>query len=219
MSPDDYLLDLARGERIGLAEAVYCLSKSPGQVAAVVAHAQAEEMRLLLTRLSSDKAALLPSESRAALNYDPESCTAVLGPIPRPSGEARVAIVSGGTSDVPAVREASRTLGFHGEASTLFTDVGVAGLWRLLERRDEIAAHRVVIAVAGMEGALFSVLGGLIGNPLIALPTSTGYGVTEGGNAAMSSALGSCAPGVVAVNIDNGYGAACAALRILNHEQ
>lgn len=217
MSPNDYLLDLAREERIGVSEAVYCLSKSPEQVAAIVDHAQAEGLRLLLTRLSSDKAALLPPESRAALNYDPASGTAVLGPIPQASGEASVAIVSAGTSDVPAAREASRTLEFHGETSTLFTDVGVAGLWRLLERREEIATHRVVIAVAGMEGALFSVLGGLIGNPLIAVPTSTGYGVTEGGNAAMYSALGSCSPGVVAVNIDNGYGAACAALRVLKH--
>ena len=97
--------------------------------------------------------------------------------------------------------------------------MGVAGLWRLLERRQAIATHPVVIAVAGMEGAIFSVLGGLIGSTLIAVPTSTGYGVTAGGEIALGSALGSCAPGVVAVNIDNGYGAACAALRVLNTGQ
>jgi NCAIR mutase (PurE)-related protein len=216
MPPEDYLLDLARGERIGLAEAVYCRSKSSEQIAAAIAHAAAEGLRLLLTRLEPDKEALLPSEARAALAYDPVSRTGSVGPAPQPDGEARVAIVSAGTSDAPVAREAARTLAFHGQASTAFSDVGVAGLWRLLERRPAIGAHPVVIAVAGMEGALFSVLGGLIGSVLIAVPTSTGYGVTAGGNAALHSALGSCAPGVVSVNIDNGYGAACAALRILN---
>ena len=216
MPPENYLLDLARGERIGLEEAVYCSSKSPEQIAAVIAHAAAEKMRLLLTRLEPDQESLLPPEAREALEYDPVSRTGILGPSPQPDGEARVAIVSAGTSDAAVASEAARTLAFHGRASTSFTDVGVAGLWRLLERRRAIAAHPVVIAVAGMEGALFSVLGGLIGNVLIAVPTSTGYGVTRGGDAALHSALGSCAPGVVSVNIDNGYGAACAALRVLN---
>jgi hypothetical protein len=108
-----------------------------------------------------------------------------------------------------------RTLAFHGVAGELHADLGVAGLWRLLERRPVIAAADVVIAVAGMEGALFTVLGGLVGSPIVAVPSATGYGVTAGGTTALRAALGSCAPGMVAVNIDNGYGAACAALRIL----
>jgi hypothetical protein len=114
------------------------------------------------------------------------------------------------------VAEIERTLAFHGQAATPFLDCGVAGLWRLLEQRAAIAAHPVVIAVAGMEGALFSVLGGLVGGLLIAVPASVGYGVAAGGRAALQAGLASCAPGVVVVNIDNGYGAACAALRALH---
>ncbi|MPT24476.1 MAG: nickel pincer cofactor biosynthesis protein LarB, partial [Starkeya sp.] len=129
--------------------------------------------------------------------------------------EARIAVVAAGTSDLPVAREVVRTLAFNGQGARLVADVGVAGLWRLMERIEEIRACRVVIAVAGMEGALFSVLGGLVAAPVIAVPTSVGYGVAEGGRAALTSALASCAPGVVAVNIDNGFGAACAALKML----
>ena len=106
-------------------------------------------------------------------------------------------------------------MAFEGEATTLVLDVGVAGLWRLTERLDEIRRHRVVIAVAGMEGALFSVLGGLVAAPVIAVPTSIGYGVGAGGRTALDAALASCASGLAVVNIDNGFGAAHAALRIL----
>ena len=112
-------------------------------------------------------------------------------------------------------REAVRALAFAGYQAPLIADVGVAGLWRLMQRIDEIRSHRVVIAVAGMEGALFSVLAGLVAAPLIATPTSVGYGVAAGGRAALNSALASCAAGLTCVNIDNGFGAACAALRIL----
>jgi NCAIR mutase (PurE)-related protein len=126
-----------------------------------------------------------------------------------------VAIVAGGTSDARVAREASRTLAFEGEEATLVVDVGVAGLWRLMERIDEIRRHRVVIAVAGMEGALFSVLGGLVASPVVAVPTSVGYGVGAGGQTALNAALASCASGLTVVNIDNGFGAAHAALRIL----
>ncbi len=123
--------------------------------------------------------------------------------------------MTGGTGDLPVALEAARTLAFHGETAERHMDVGVAGLWRLLERRGRLSTFPVIIAVAGMEGALFSVLGGLVGSVVVAVPSSTGYGVTAGGTAALHAALGSCAPGIVAVNIDNGFGAACAALRIL----
>jgi hypothetical protein len=112
--------------------------------------------------------------------------------------------------------EVLRTLAYHGQSALHVADVGVAGLWRLLERVEELRKMSVVVVVAGMEGALFSVVGGLVPGVVIALPTSVGYGVASGGRAALSSALASCAPGVVAVNIDNGYGAACAAMRVLN---
>lgn len=130
-------------------------------------------------------------------------------------GCATVALVAGGSSDVPVLREAERTLEFHGVASRAFIDVGVAGLWRLTQQLPAIAACPVVIAVAGMEAALPTVLAGLIPSSIIAVPTSVGYGVATGGDAALNAILASCAPGLVAVNIDNGYGAACAALRVL----
>ena len=149
------------------------------------------------------------------LDYDAASQTAFFGKPPKPTAPPQIAIVAAGTSDTPAAREALRTLTFHSQGATLIMDVGVAGLWRLQARLDEIRTHRVVIVVAGMDGALVSVLGGLIAAPLIAVPTSTGYGAARGGETALAAALASCAPGVLACNIDNGYGAACAAIRIL----
>ena len=128
---------------------------------------------------------------------------------------ARVAILTGGSSDVATSREAARTLEYYGHASLHIPDVGVAGIWRLLDRIHEIRPMRVVIVAAGMEGALPSVVAGLVPGVVVALPTSVGYGVSAGGHAALTSALASCAPGLVTVNIDNGYGAACAALRVL----
>jgi NCAIR mutase (PurE)-related protein len=127
-----------------------------------------------------------------------------------------VAIVAGGTSDAAVAREAARTLAFEGEEATLVLDVGVAGLWRLTERLDAIRTHRVIIAVAGMEGAIFSVLTGLVAAPVLAVPVSVGYGVGAGGQVALNAALASCASGLSVLNIDNGFGAAHAALRILN---
>jgi NCAIR mutase (PurE)-related protein len=206
----DLVPDHARAARIGLPEAVFCEGKSDAQLAAIIAAAPGP---LLLTRL--DAARLAGIAGADALDHDPLSRTGFLGSVPEPAGAARVAVVTAGTSDVAVAAEAERTLRFHGEASARFADIGVAGLWRLLERRDALAAYPVVIAVAGMEGALFSVLGGLVPGLLIAVPSAVGYGVGRGGRTALRAALSSCAPGVVVVNIDNGYGAACAALRAL----
>jgi pyridinium-3,5-biscarboxylic acid mononucleotide synthase len=125
-----------------------------------------------------------------------------------------VAIVMAGTSDLPVGRETARTLAFAGQPFREYTDIGVAGLWRLLEKIEDIRSSPVVIVAAGMDAALVSVVGGLVSSPVIALPTSVGYGVAEGGATALHAALASCAPGISVVNIDNGYGAACAALRI-----
>ena len=212
----DFKLDWDRIARTGTAEAVLCDGKSTPQVDAIVAHAQQLNRRLLLTRLAPERFAALAV--RDALDYDDVSRTAILGALPVPTGPARVAIVSGGTSDVPVALEAARTLAFQGEASTRFVDVGVAGLWRLMEHLDEIRAHRIVIAVAGMEGAIFSVLTGLVASPVIAVPTSVGYGVAAGGQAALYAALASCASGLAVVNIDNGFGAAHVALRMLGQD-
>ena len=150
------------------------------------------------------------------MNYDPVSETGFFQFAQTPRNSGRVAIVTAGTSDARIAREASRTLAFNGEAATLFFDVGVAGLWRLSSRLDEIKTHPIVIAVAGMDAALISVLGGLIPSILIGVPTSTGYGAARGGETALGASLSSCAPGVTISNIDNVYGAACAALRALH---
>ncbi|SNB61407.1 hypothetical protein SAMN07250955_102223 [Arboricoccus pini] len=213
-----FVHDADRLARLGLTEAIFCGSKSAAQIEHIL-DSVGPTLPLLLTRLEPIKFDELPARLRHQLDYDRLSHTAILAGPPPPTGDAAIAIVSGGTSDAPVAQEAGRTLAFHGHACTMIEDVGVAGLWRLLERQALIGRHRIIIAVAGMEGALFSVLGGLVALPIIAVPTSTGYGVTTGGMTALHSALGSCAPGLTVVNIDNGYGAACAAIRILNSQR
>jgi len=212
---DEFVLDEARERRIGLSEAVYCAGKSAEQIAAILDFAGERGTALLLTRLSAETLPRLPDAQAAALDYDPVSRTAFFGAVTAPVGTAEVAVVTAGTSDVPVAREVARTLFFEGRRTLEITDVGVAGLWRLMRRADELRAMRVVIVAAGMDAALPSVIGGLVPGLVIAVPTSVGYGVAEGGGAALGAALASCAPGIVVVNIDNGYGAACAAVRAL----
>lgn len=211
---DEFTLDFARPERIGLEEAVFAAGKSPAQIDAILAAADARGARFLVTRLDPDRHAALTYRDR--LDYCPVSRTAVFGEAKPVAGPSRIAIVAAGTSDVPVAREAERTLAYQGHATTLIADVGVAGLWRLTRRIEEIRAHPVVICAAGMDAALPSVLGGLVAGAVIAVPTSVGYGVAEGGRAALDAVLASCAPGIAVVNIDNGYGAACAAMRLLH---
>jgi NCAIR mutase (PurE)-related protein len=208
----EFVLDQRRAARIGFGEAVFCAGKSAQQIAAILDGARVPH---LLTRLDEEKFGRLPEVWQRELDYDPVSATAYFGaPVPC-AGPAQVAIVTAGTSDVPVAREALRTLAFQGREARLIADVGVAGLWRLLRRVDELAAMRVVIVAAGMDAALPSVVGGLVPGVVIAVPTSVGYGVAAGGHAALNAILASCAPGIAVVNIDNGYGAACAALRVL----
>jgi pyridinium-3,5-biscarboxylic acid mononucleotide synthase len=207
--------DFQRRERIGLSEAVFCLGKTPQQIVEAIVSAETGGMSLLLTRLAPEVFATLPSPAQAALDYDPSSRTAIRGLWRSPQGEPVVAVVTAGTSDLPVAREASRTLAFYGLPAREIADVGVAGLWRILKHEDELRRYPAVIVVAGMEGALFSVVGGLVRGVVIAVPTSTGYGAARAGETALHAALASCAPGVVTVNIDNGYGAACAAIRVL----
>jgi len=214
--PRDITFDFDRQARIGLGEAVFCSGKSPAQIARIAAAVEGRAMPLLLTRMDSPTFAALPGELRAAIDYDAVSRTGIFGPWMPPAGRSRVAVVTAGTSDLPVAREAVRTLAFYGQAALEVHDVGVAGLWRLLRHEESLRQHDVVIVVAGMEGALFSVVGGLVPAAVVAVPTSTGYGVARAGETALHAALASCAPGLVAVNIDNGYGAAAAAIRILN---
>jgi NCAIR mutase (PurE)-related protein len=215
MNGPDFVLDLPRTQRLGFPEAIYCLHKSPAQIEDILDFARREGRALLLTRLDPARHAALAAPARAGLDYDPVSATAWLGQ-PAPSGAAaRTAIVTAGTSDIPVAREAARTLRFSGHACDEVADVGVAGLWRLLARIEELRRYAVVIVCAGMDAALPSVVGGLVPGLVIAVPTSVGYGVAAGGRAALDAMLASCAPGVAVMNIDNGYGAACVALRVL----
>ena len=214
-APNAITLDLERRARIGIEEAVLCESKTPEQLAEILRRADEAGRSLLLTRLDAAHRDTLPAALAERIDYEALSRTGFFGTVAAPSGAARVAIVSAGTSDQPVSREAARTLAYHGHPSVEIGDVGVAGLWRLMDRIDEIRAFPVVIVAAGMDAALPSVLGGLVPGMVIAVPTSTGYGIAKGGATAMMAMLASCAPGVAVVNIDNGYGAACAALRAL----
>lgn len=208
----DIRLDWQRAERTGVPEAVFCAGKSTAQIAEIIGEAGDAGRSMLLTRLSEDRHADLANPN---LDYDPVSQTAILDHGLPQLADRGAAVVAAGTSDAPIAHEARRTLEFSGVLAPAYVDCGVAGLWRLTEVAEQLADRRIVIAVAGFEGALFSVLAGLIAAPVIAVPTSVGYGVSADGKAALSSALATCAPGVTTVNIDNGYGAATAALKIL----
>ncbi len=211
----DIMLDFAREARTGLDEAVFCSGKSVAHIAEILRQVESRSGRILLTRLDQEQFSALPDSQQKQIDYEPLSRTGYFsGPHPRAKTK-RVAVVAAGTSDVVVAREAARTLAYYGELPTEITDVGVAGLWRLLERLEEIRTMQVVIAVAGMDAALPTVIGGLLSAPVIGVPTSVGYGASEGGNTALKAMLASCSPGLTVTNIDNGYGAACAALRIL----
>jgi NCAIR mutase (PurE)-related protein len=206
-------VDMDRAARTGDPEVVYGAGKTPDQVVGILRalHEKHPERAVLATRLSDATidvvARALPD---AAIDVVARAVT--LGPLPEPRGV--VAVISAGTSDAPVAAEASLTIRVHGAGVDRIEDVGVAGLHRLLGVRDRIAAADCLVVVAGMEGALPSVVGGLTGVPLVAVPTSVGYGASFGGLAALLGMLNSCAPGVTVVNIDNGYGAGVFAARV-----
>jgi len=213
----DFTLDFDRLRRVGFPEVVLAQGKSAAQISEICRQlSRAHDV--LVTRLTpeawSDLSAL-PLPGRAS--YDPRSATLHLSVgKPMPKAEGTVAIVTAGTSDTTVAEEARRTLEYLGVSSTLVPDVGVAGVLRLLSRLEEIEAADVVVVVAGMEASLFSVVAGLVGRPILAVPTSGGYGAALSGIASLLSAINSCANGVTAVNIDSGYAAAMAAYRILS---
>lgn len=216
MSGEDVVFDYHRAERIGLDEAVFCAGKSVQQITTILDNADARGAGLLLTRLDAGVLAELPSQLSEKIDYHTPSKTAFFGALRPVTVTAKVAIVAAGTSDTPVAYEAVRTLRHAGVEADLIADVGVAGLWRLTSRIEQIRQYPIVIAVAGMDAALASVLGGLVPGALICVPTSVGYGAAEGGRTALNAMLASCAPGITVCNIDNGYGAASAALRILH---
>ncbi|MEM7446456.1 MAG: nickel pincer cofactor biosynthesis protein LarB [Pseudomonadota bacterium] len=208
---DEFQIDFDRDKRLGFGEAIFCAGKSVTQIRAILEDAKQRQKSLLLTRCAPEMAAALGPP----LDYDEVSQTAFFGSAVEVSDIPRIAIVAAGTSDVPVAREAERTLRFNGHRARMILDVGVAGLWRLQARLPEIRKAAIVMAVAGMDAALPTVLGGLVPQPIIGVPTSIGYGATRGGETALMAMLSSCAPGLTVVNIDNGYGAACAALRMI----
>jgi NCAIR mutase (PurE)-related protein len=211
----DVMLDFARDARTGLEEAVLCSSKSIDHLSVILEQVQEKGRHMLLTRLLPEQLAGLSQRHRDAIDYEPLSRTGFFGGAHELRTQTRIAVVAAGTSDTAVSREAARTLRFYGEPAAQISDVGVAGLWRLLERVEEIRTMKVVIAVAGMDAALPTVIAGLVSSVVIGVPTSVGYGVASGGETALRAMLASCAPGLTVTNIDNGYGAACAAMRIL----
>ncbi|MBP8809079.1 MAG: nickel pincer cofactor biosynthesis protein LarB [Kofleriaceae bacterium] len=208
----DAMIDRARAARTGVPEVVLGEWKTAEQIATIVAGLAAGGAGALATRCSPDKAAHVCRAVEGA-RYHELARAIVVAPAAPPDPAGAVAIACAGTSDLPVAEEAAVTAAFLGAEVHRVVDVGVAGLHRLLARLDELRAVDALIVVAGMEGALPSVVAGLVDAPLFAVPTSVGYGVSAGGLVAMAAMLSSCAPGVAVVNIDNGFGAAVAAVR------
>lgn len=208
-------VDLHRAVRQGVPEVIYGAGKTAEQIIGIVEQLRANgQTKLLITRLDADKADAVGRVCE--LEYHREANLAILGGKAEPDGLGTVVVASGGTSDMPVAEEAALTAEAYGNAVVRVYDVGVAGLHRLLSQLDTLMRASVVIAVAGMEGALASVVGGLVDCPVIAVPTSVGYGASFHGVSALLSMLNSCASGVSVVNIDNGFGAGFLASRI-NH--
>jgi NCAIR mutase (PurE)-related protein len=208
-------LDHHRALRQGFPEVVYGASKSPDQVRTICAHLAAKGEGFLVTRAGPETQSLLASEWPAAEVNALARTVFLRGATPVPRDDRAVAVLTAGTSDLPVAEEAAVTLDAFGHRVVRVTDVGVAGIHRILARREALHEAAVVIVVAGMDGALPSVVGGLVRSPVIAVPTSVGYGAAFGGLAPLLTMLNSCAAGVTVCNIDNGFGAAVAAARIL----
>ncbi len=206
-------VDTGRAARTGDPEVVYGAGKTPQQVVEIlrVLHEAHPERAVLATRLTDDAVDAVVAALPEAV-VEPVARAVTLGPMPAARGT--VVVVAAGTSDAPVASEAALSARVHGAGVQVITDVGVAGLHRLLAVREDLLAADCLVVVAGMEGALPSVVGGLVGVPIVAVPTSVGYGASFGGLAALLAMLNSCAPGVSVVNIDNGYGAGVFAARV-----
>ena len=206
-------VDLHRSLRKNFPEVIYGQGKTPRQVVSIAEKIVLHEKRVLVTRITAEHARLFRKKFRRAVHHEAARCLS-LDEKPLPKRPGIVAVICAGTSDLPVAEEAAVTADIMGNRVERCYDVGVAGLHRLLGRLDGIRRANVVIAVAGMEGALPSVVGGLVSKPVIAVPTSVGYGTNLGGLAALFAMLNSCSSGVTVVNIDNGFGAGYAASQI-----
>ena len=207
--------DFDRQNRIGIIEAIWGEHKNVDQLKKICQQVLDKNKLVFITRINFDKAKLI-LETYENAEFHREACCLIIGKkFKKLSTDKKVAIVAGGTSDLCVSLEAKLALEVHGITCKTFIDLGVAGIHRLFNNLEDINKFDVIIVCAGMEGALPTVLGGLIPQPIIAVPVSVGYGVSENGFAALNSMLSSCAPGISVMNIDNGYGAAMAALRII----
>ena len=208
-------VDLHRELRQGAAEVIYGQGKTPEHIAAITSSLiRGGEEVVLITRMAPEAAEYL--SARFELRYDARSRVGIVGRIPEPDGKGTVLVATGGTTDIPVAEEAALTAECLGNSVKRLYDVGVSGIHRLLDHAGDIITARCIVAVAGMEGALPSVIGGLADCPVIAVPTSVGYGAAFGGVAALLSMLNSCASGLSVVNIDNGFGAGYLA-SMINH--
>ena len=208
-------IDLHRGIRQGAAEVIYGASKTAEQMIGIVEAMKNNGVKtILITRLSEESAEEIMKVHE--MDYRKQAKIGVIGQLPAADGIGKIVVATGGTSDIPIAEEAALTAEAHGNEVVRLYDVGVAGLHRLLAHMDEIMSASVIIAIAGMEGALASVIGGLADCPVIAVPTSVGYGASFNGLSALLSMLNSCASGVSVVNIDNGFGAGYLA-SMINH--
>ena len=206
-------VDLQRALRKNFPEVIFGAGKSPKQVLAIATKLVEREQHVLVTRITADHARALKKKFRRTVFHEAARCVTIES-APRPKRPGTIAVLCAGTSDLPVAEEAAVTAEITGNNVERIYDVGVAGLHRLLRRLEAIQKAKVIIAVAGMEGALPSVVAGLVAQPVIAVPTSIGYGASLGGIAALLSMLNSCSSGVTVVNIDNGFGAGYAASQI-----
>ena len=211
----DIKFDFGRRERIGLVEAIWGEDKSVDQLKRIVEEVLGKKEVVFITRINSDKADSILEIYQEAKYIKEAKCLIIGENSNKVATNKRVAIISGGSSDLAVTLEAKLSLEIYGVSCQSFIDVGVAGLHRLISQLEEINKYDVLIVCAGMEGALATVVGGLLSQPIIAVPVSIGYGVSKNGETALNSMLSSCSPGVAVMNIDNGYGAAMAALRII----
>ncbi|NMA18152.1 MAG: nickel pincer cofactor biosynthesis protein LarB [Clostridiaceae bacterium] len=210
-------IDLHRGLRQGVSEVIYGAGKTAEQILGIIeVMLRNGQENILITRLKPEAADAIQKIHKETFKYRAEARIGILGKLSRPDGIGKIVVATGGTSDIPVAEEAAITAEFLGNEVTRLYDVGVSGLHRLFAHLDDIMGASVIIAIAGMEGALASVIGGLADCPVIAVPTSVGYGAAFGGLTALLSMLNSCASGVSVVNIDNGFGAGYLA-NLINH--
>ena len=211
----DIRYDFQRSKRIGLFEAIWGEDKNIDQLKRVTKKVLSRKEIVFITRIDKKKAKILLDMYKEAKFHEEANCLIIGEKSKIVDTDKRIAIIAGGSSDLAVSLEAKIALEIYGISCETFMDVGVAGLHRLLNQLDEINKYDILIVCAGMEGALATVIGGLLPQPIIAVPVSVGYGVSKNGETALNSMLSSCSPGISVMNIDNGYGAAMAALRII----